>query len=369
MSKIWQVAGLAMVLIAVACSDREVCHRTDSMTEYADYLSLIEEDSCVTAMLTNPWKPDRILRSYVLTNDAETEFSLQSEENVVHTPLCRVVVTTNSHARLLSELGLTDFIAGVCEEEYITDSLVRDRLDRGLIADCGNGMYPNIERIISLCPDAIFVSPFEEAGYGPLEMTGIPLIECADYMETSPLGRAEWMRFYGRLFNAGDKADSLFGQICDKYNNIREETLTYNYRPSVMLDTKGSSAWYVAGGNSTIAKMIEDAGGKYLFSNNNKSGSVPLAFESVLERAADADIWLLKNSSARELTYENLAGDFQAYTRFKPFTTRNIWVCDVYGTPYFEMTAFHPELLLEELQQIFHQDTDDRSTIFYKRMK
>ena len=113
----------------------------------------------------------------------------------------------------------------------------------------------------------------------------------------------------------------------------------------------------MAGGASTIGRMIADANADYLFSDNNNSGSVPLSFETVYERASEADVWLLKNSSeTTKLTYSLLEADRKQYTSFKPFRERNIWVCDVNKVPYFELTSFHPEKLLEEFISIFHPE-------------
>lgn len=255
------------------------------------------------------------------------------------------------------ELGVAGHIAGVCEPEYIFDPTIHAMIDESLIADCGSGMYPNIEKILEISPDAIFVSPFEGNGYAQLEKLGIPLIQCADYMETSPLGRAEWIRFYGRLFGAENKADSLFNVIRDRYESLAGLASDFHDNPKVMLDTRSGSAWYTAGGMSTIGIMLADAGADYAFADMSGSGSIPLAFESVYEKAQDSDIWFLKNSTSGNLTYGQLEKDFSGYSRFLPFQNRKIWVCDVYRTPYFEETAFHPELLLNDFIAIIHPES------------
>ena len=123
-----------------------------------------------------------------------------------------------------------------------------------------------------------------------------------------------------------------------------------------MLDTRSGSAWYVAGGTSTIGRMIADAGADYVFKDHEGSGSVPLSFETVFEKARDADVWLLKHSGSTTLTYSLLESDFKSYASFKPFKERNIWVCDVNQVPYFELSSFHPEMLLGEFISIFHPE-------------
>lgn len=333
-----RILPILLLLLAASCRMPSTMPQGGIM-EYATGLYLEENGSGFEAFVANPWKDGAVLSSYRFDGSFD-----------------RVVVMSNNIARLMVELGLEDCIAGVCEPENITDSTVCARLRSGRIADCGNSMYPTIERIMELHPDAILVTPFEDSGYGQLESTGIPLVECADYMETSALGRAEWMRFYGRLFGAGDKADTLFRQVRDSYETLKEMAARTTLRPKVMLDTRSGSAWYVAGGKSTIAQVISDAGAVYAFGDSERSGSVPMSFESVYAKASDSDVWLLKNSTSGRLTYGLLEQDFGSYREFRPFRERNIWVCDVYRVPYFEETAFHPEYLLGEFMTIFHPE-------------
>lgn len=347
-----------IILSALLCA----CHggtqfsAEGGILELASHITISETPHSYHVRIANPWKKGYLLHTYTFTDSLTTDYSFNRNENTVHIPLKRVVVMTNSLAHLMVELGVEDCIAGVCEPEYISDTLIRARLADGTIADCGNSMYPTIEKIMGLHPDAIMVSPFEGTGYGQLEKLGIPLLECADYMETSPLSRAEWIRFYGRLFGAAATADSLYGQVSHDYNALKEIAAKTVSRPRVMLDTRSGSAWYVAGGGSTIGRMIADAGGEYLFADNDNSGSVPLSFETVYERAQDADVWLLKNSSSVPLTYSLLESDFKSYASFKPFRERNIWVCDVNQVPYFELSSFHPEMLLGDFISIFHPE-------------
>lgn len=358
-------AIISVMLCRCSGSDR---NETESSLEYAALITISEEGNGTRVTLSNPWKDGKNLQSYLLSETMETQYSYGKSNGTVHVPAKRAVVMSNSHCRLLSELGVADCIAGICETEYITDSIICAYIGDGRITDCGNSMNPDIERIIELHPDVILVSPFEECGYGQLEKLGIPLIECSDYMEPTPLGRAEWIKFFSNLFGVAQRGDSLFNSVRDKYISLSQAALQYRERPKVLLDTKGGSAWYMAGGSSTIGQMISDAGGDYILSGDNHSGSLPLSFESVFDKGGDADIWLLKNSTTHELTYELLAEDYNPYTRFKPYMSRCIWVCDVYSTPYFEMIPFHPELLLEDLISIFHP-TYGRTAVFYHPME
>lgn len=332
------IALLAVVL--TGCDGSRNCGIDHGIIEHASLLGMSYDNGGLEVSIANPWKEGAML-----------------QELTVDRPFRHAVVTNNSLAALMVELGVADHIAGVCEPEYISDTTIHAMIDNRLIADCGSGMYPNIERILEISPDAIFVSPFEGNGYAQLEKLDIPLIQCADYMETSPLGRAEWIRFYGRLFGAENKADSLFNVIRDRYESLAGLASDFHGNPKVMLDTRSGSAWYTAGGMSTIGTMLADAGADYAFADMSGSGSIPLAFESVYEKAQDSDIWFLKNSTSGNLTYGQLEKDFSGYSRFLPFQNRKIWVCDVYRTPYFEETAFHPELLLNDFIAIIHPES------------
>ena len=356
---------LTLYFLLTACSQGTRFNATGGIMEYSSHIVLDDTPQGFTAHIANPWKKSTLLHSYTFSTDESTRYNYTKGSNTIHIPLRRIVVMTNSLAHLIVELGAEDCIAGVCEPEYIADSVICARLANGMIADCGNSMYPTIEKIMELKPDAIMVSPFEETGYGQLEKLGIPLLECADYMETSPLARAEWMRFYGRLFGVGANADSLFTQVQNNYHSLCDLAAKTPLRPKVMLDTKSGSAWYVAGGNSTIGRMITDAGGTYIFADNKNSGSVPLSFETVFEKAQDADVWLLKNSSTTPLTYRLLESDFRQYSSFKPFKKRNIWVCDVNQVPYFELSAFHPEILLADFISIFHPELSHARSFYH----
>ena len=152
----------------------------------------------------------------------------------------------------MDNLGVFGSIGGVCDLKYIKLPAVHEACRRGAIADCGDGMESRYwRRIIDLHPDAIMLSPFENSGgYGRVEKLNIPIIECADYMETSALGRAEWMRFYGLLFGEAQKADSLFAEVEKNYNELKALVAPLSSAPSVISELKNGSAWYVPEGKA-----------------------------------------------------------------------------------------------------------------------
>ena len=128
--------------------------------QLASHISVRETAHSYFVKIANPWKKGTLLHTYTFTDSVATDYRFNRNENTVQVPLKRVVVMTNSLTHLMVELGVEDCIAGVCEPEYISDTLIRARLADGTIADCGNSMYPTVEKIMELHPDAIMVSPF-----------------------------------------------------------------------------------------------------------------------------------------------------------------------------------------------------------------
>ena len=188
-------------------------------------------------------------------------------------------------------------------------------------------------------------------------------------MESSPLGCAEWMRFYGRLFGLATKSDSLFWAVCNEYESLRNVAKDVGTRPKLMCELKSSSAWYVPCGGSTMGRMYADAGADYLFSAYGGSGSVPLSYEVVLDKAADADVWLFKYNSDIDRTYASLLSDFAGYSHFKPFRQRDIYACNTRYRHLFEETSFHPERLLKDLVAILHPQILPNHTLrYYEKM-
>ena len=325
---------------------------------YARNLLMIQYPDGLDVQLRNPWDTTQTLHRYWLTETgAESPFP---GSTTVTIPLRRAGVFTAVHASLIDELGCLDAIAGVCEPEYIHNNRILGRMTScgsHTITDLGSGMNPNLERIMQANADAVMPSPFQDnGGYGRLESIGIPIIECADYMEVSPLARAEWMKFYGRLFGVAGKSDSLFSQIETEYQNLRKQAGQLSRRPRLMVEIPYSGTWYTPGGQSTMGILYHDAGADYLWADNAESGSLSLSPEFILDRAIDADIWLLKCNQSTPLTYAQMQSDLPMAREFKAFRDRNVYVCNTYEIPFYEETPFHPERLLANLMQIFHPE-------------
>lgn len=234
--------------------------------------------------------------------------------------------------------------------------------------DVGSSFSPNIEKIIDILPDALFISPYENTvGYGRLEETGVPIIECADYMEESALGRAEWIKFFGLFLGCEKTADSLFAVIDSSYCALKNLASKLKPSPSMLIDKKTGSVWYVPGGCSTIGTMIYDAGAVYPFADNNSAGSLALPFETVLEKAGAADIWAFRYSGKHSATYGDLLSEFHGYGRLKAYQMRNCFGCNVDNTRFYEETPFRPDYLLADFIQMAHPEIECLGGLRYFR--
>ena len=389
------VRTLLFILLAVllsSCGGRQTASADGGDTvpfRYAQLLQLVRHDGYTVATIRHPWRQDAVLHRYVLVPAAAPvpEGSPAApvpegfpEGTVIRTPLRRSVVFTTVHCSLLSMLHREASVAGVADLKYIKAPYVQEGVSAGRIVDCGDGMSPVIEKIIDLHPDALLLSPFENSGgYGQLEEIDIPIVECAEYMEPSPLGRAEWVRFYGLLYGCEHEADSLFALVDSSYHALRHTVMPESRNPvmpesrnpatapktSVLVDKVTGSVWYVPGGRSTIGQMLSDAGARYPWASDDRSGSIALPFETVLERAGDCDVWLLRYSGQQPLTRQQLLSEHRGYNQFRSFREGRVYGCNVEQSMFYEDSPFRPDLLLSDFIKILHPDIPDLPALRY----
>lgn len=331
----------------------------NNLVKEAGLLSIDDFDGYSEVVIRNPWDSTRALARYVLVDSGATlpeniDFSSYQRINV---PLNKSIVYSNVHGSLIHELGKTDAIAGVADAQYITDTLLANLIKRGFIADCGNSTSPNIERIMQIKPDAILLSPMgENISHGKLDALNIPLVETADYLEKTPLGRAEWMKFYGRLYGRGKLADSIFNDIQHQYNALKTSVSSTDSRPKVIIDGVYGQNWNVPTSGSVTGHLIEDAGGSNPFANYNNAGSASLSPEEVIFKGADADIWLVRYFRDNDMTLSDWGIENKNYSRFKAYKTGNVFGSNTKRSGVFDDGAFHPHWILAEMISILHPE-------------
>lgn len=324
---------------------------------HSSLLQIIDYSGYTVVNIKNPWKEGRMLHSYMLRHKDSADVVAPEGMTLLRTPLDNQLVFATLHAQLFVTLGCVDAVSGVCDARYMSVAEIKEGLQTGKITDCGESVDVNLERVVQLSPDAAWVVPFKNSGYGKLERVGVPLVECADYMESSPLGCAEWMRFYGRLLGVEERADSLFAAVCENYGKAKRRAASFSHKPRLLCEQMTGSAWYVPAGGSTMGRLYEDAGASYLFADIEGSGAVPLSFEAVLSRAESADIWLIKYGAESDMDYSSLVRNFAGNRMLRPFRERRVFACNVARKRFYEETPFRPDILLQELVALLHPDS------------
>lgn len=371
----YTIAVVVWVLLLCSCSGggKTSYHVGEGDTlsfRYARNLSVVNYRDYQVAEIRNPWDTTKVLHKYILVDKNQELPKPLPEGTVVRIPLTTTVVYTAVHCALMEDLGVLNSIVGVCDVDYIIRPNILERCEKGEIVNLGSAMSPNAEQIILLAPDAILLSPFENSGgNGSFEKYGIPIIECADYMETSALARAEWIRFYGLLYGVNEVADSMFYVIENRYQYLKDLVKSVGQRPKMMCDLKGGAAWYVPGGNSYLGQLFQDAGADYAFAYLKDSGSVPLSFETVYDKAKDADVWCIKYNAKKDKTYTDLLEEYAPYSGFKAFVSKNIYDCNTNKVPFYEEVPFHPDLLLSDIIKMLHPGVlEDDSLKYYHKL-
>lgn len=352
--------SLILVFWVVACSQppktlQEEAYASDTI-KYAQGFSVRHFPDYTSVEVRDPWDSTRLLQRYLLVDRNKSVPKALPKGTVVSVPVQNMVVYTAVHAAIIEQLGEVGRVVGVCESRYIDSPSFKEGLKKGEIVDMGEATAPNVELMIEKGVELAFVSPFQNSGYGPVEKLGIPIIEAADYMEALPLGRTEWIRFYGLLFGKKEVADSIFHATEKRYMDLKQLVAETPKRPTVFSEKKYGSSWFVAAGESYVANLFKDAGADYIFKDIQGTGSKPLAFETVLDEAIHADVWLVKFNLSKDMSYDDLRMEYAPYENFDAFKKRNIYFCNTGKVPYYEESPLHPDYLLKDLIWIFHPE-------------
>ncbi|MDR2954850.1 MAG: ABC transporter substrate-binding protein [Prevotella sp.] len=366
----------SIILILAGCNKRKPAGQdnTKPQTEYTVYYAkgfqVKKYDEYTTISVRDPWDTTRMLQTYVLVAKNKNLPANLPKGTLVRTPLETVVTYNTIHCSTLKELASVDIIKGVCEPQYVKTEEVIAGVKAGSIIDLGMASNPDVEKIIMLSPDAILTSPIKGLAYGSITNAKIPIIETPDYTEPHPLGRAEWIRFYSLFIDKEQLADSLFNITVTNYNNIKKLASDVSKRPTVFMDMRYMGSWNMPGGGSYLANMLADGGGSYLWADDNTTTFLPLSFEAVLDRAGEADVWLIRYFSPDDITYNSLEKEYKPYSYFRAFKEKNIYGCNTSYSTFYADLPIHPDYILKDFVKVFHPDLfPDYQLKYYKALK
>ncbi len=310
-----------------------------------------------------PWpEADEPFVYALVSRNSSTASHLVKEkyDAVIEVPVERVVVTSTTHIPALEALGVADRLVGFPGTDYISSDYTRGRVDSGAVANLGKNEMMNSEMTLSLRPDLVvgFGIASRNKAYETLIRAGIPVVYNGDWTEQTPLGKAEWIKFFAPFFQKEDLAEALFDSIAQAYSGARELAKKARSVPTVMSGALYKDVWYAPGGDSWAASFIRDANGSYLWDDTRDTGSLSLGLESVLSRADEADIWI---SPSQFTSYSELENANRHYTEFRPYRNRKIYTYALSkgktgGLTFFELGPNRPDLILKDLIHILHPD-------------
>lgn len=309
------------------------------------------------AEISNPWDSTSTLGRFALVKRDGEKPSLPDDVSIIEVPVKRCAIFSSVHGGILEQLGTDSIICAVADAGYFNSARIRNRIASGAIVDLGPVTSPAIEKIIAAHPDVILTSPMQNDDHGGIGRSGIDILEMADYLETTPLGRAEWVKLLGVLTGCREAANAHFNGVKQRYLKLKELASNAPEKPKTITENIYQGVWYMPGGNSYKANMLIDAGTIYPWSDDRSTGSLSLSLPQVLEKAHDAEVWIM-TTYGYDLSHEKMLVDEPRVANIKAFE-KGLWSVDTQKSPLFDEFPFNPDRLLADYIYIVHPSLRD----------
>ncbi len=348
----------ALLLTLVSCHKKaenaatKKQHKEVVTIKYAKGFDIVNFKNYRKLIVKAPYKDAKETFEYILTS------SKSKNINTLKVPVNAIVVTSTTHIPMLEVLGVENKLVGFPHTSYISSKKTRNLIAKGRVKELGHEERINTELLLDLQPDVVvgFSLGSNNKMFATIQKMGIPVILNGDWLEETPLGRAEWIKFFGVLFNKEKEADSIFNVIEATYLAAKKIALKDTLKPSVISGGLYKDVWNLPAGESFEATFLKDANTKYLWKNTKGKGSLLLSIESVFDKGKNADIWISPSfySSKEQLKKAN-----SIYTKFKAFQENNLYSFvnkrgETGGLIYFELAPTRPDLVLKDLIKIAH---------------
>ncbi|MEH2421578.1 MAG: ABC transporter substrate-binding protein [Nostoc sp.] len=341
----------------------KITHATGLAVEYHKHYKIVT--------IKNPWQNAKTGFQYILVQCGTPTPQGFNQTQVITVPVNSIVSLSTTHLPHLAKLGVVDKLIGVSNSKQVNTPDVVERIKAGKVSQIGNNDSVDIEKLLELNPDLVTTygtGNSQTDSYAKLTEAGLKVGINAEYMEDTPLGRSEWLKFTALFFNKDKEAEKIFSEIANKYQQIAQKSKFIKNHPTVFVGFNFKGTWYMPGGKSYVAKYLADAGANYLWSNEKSSGSLPLSFEVVLERAANADYWL--NFSQSWNNFKDLVAEDNRYTDFNAVKIGNLYnnnarVNESGGNDYWEGGINNPDIVLSDLIKILHPEILHNNNLFY----
>lgn len=378
-----KITGVLLILSLLGCRQgkknesaspaQEVS--TTSQILHANGFSIQKEGSGISIITVHtPWpKSDKAFRYALVPTGKMSDLEVDNAtfDAVIPVPVEKLVVTSTTHIPALEALGVEGRLIGFPGTQYISSEKTRTRIKEGNILNIGNNESMNTEMVLDLKPDLVvgFGITSENTAYETLIQSNIAVVYNGDWTEKTPLGKAEWIKFFAPFFGMEDKAATIFKEIESAYEKAKSMAKDAKKSPSVMSGALYKDVWYAPGGQSWAAQFINDANANYLWKETMETGSLSLSIESVLQTASQANFWV---SPSQFTSYSELANANTHYQQFDAFKDKNIFtyaLCkgETGGLLFYELGPNRPDLILKDLIHIFHPDVlPDHDLFFFK---
>ena len=361
----YKVILFAILFSFIGCKKNEkIDTPTDVSTansiHYAKSLAIHKHEGYTVVTVSNPW-PDAVKDfTYILKEKNGIVPDSLKKYTEISVPLQSIVVTSTTNIPFLEMLGVEKTLVGFPHTDYISSEKTRVLIDAGSVKNVGQNEKLNIEQLIDLSPNLIVTFGIDNnnPSIENLQKSGLKVLIQADWMEQSPLGKAEWIKLYGALFGKEKEADVLFENIVKEYNSALALVADKKPTSTVLYGSMYQDQWFVARGSSWVAQFMKDAKADYLWKDLEGTGSLGLSFENILDKAKTANFWIATGSfkSLTELEKAN-----PHYSQFDAFANKNIYTFEgkmgaTGGTIFYELSPARPDLVLKDYIKIFHPE-------------
>lgn len=324
--------------------------------------------------VVTPWQGADEPVQYVLVQ-CGTPAPEDIDAPVIEVPVQRFVAMSTTFLPHIVTQGLLDKLIAVDTVMFTSTPEVLAKVEAGDLPEVGgggSGIAPNVEQVIDLEPDLVMTQKFsaDDATFGVMEQAALPVVLNADFLDTSPLGQAEWGKFISLFFNTEASAEATFDGVYSRYEALKALAADVETKPTVFAATPFGDTWYMPGGQSYLGQLLNDAGAAYLWADDESTGSLFLDFETVFDRAADADFWVntYQTTLADLLAADERFADFAAVEAGQVYTNNARQNANG-GSEYYESGAANPDVILADLIKLFHPDLlPDHELYYYKAL-
>jgi iron complex transport system substrate-binding protein len=345
--------------------------------EYAEKFEINKRATYTILDVKNPWQgAENVKQRYWLVKRGAGIPDGIDSNYIIRTPVKKIICMSTTHLAMISALHEENSVKAISGSDYLYKESLYEKIASGEIKDVGYEDNLNKELVIKIAPDLIMVYGVgsESSGYlGKLKELGVKILYNADYLETDPLGKAEWIKVFGALYCREDEADSIFIKAAREYNEIKSYVRqNITSRPTVLLGLPWKDTWFVSPGNSNISGLISDAGGEYIWKTTKSEISMPYGIENVFMKALKADFWLntgTVNTRSEILAMDNRLGELPSFKKGNIYNNNNR-ISPRGGNDYWESGIVNPQIILKDIASLFHPDLfPGYKPFFYKKIE